>query len=128
MLYATGYQKNLSAFTPGNGGYYSPEKMLRLAAMFRYQILAHDHSGINMRLDASLGWQTADEAAASLKPLAAEVQYTLSPGHNSGLAATADLSIYCKANQNWRYGLLLSGQNSPDYSSFSSQIYLMYAW
>lgn len=128
LLYATGYQKNLSPFTPGNGGYYSPEKLLRVAAMTRYQILSKNDTGLNLRLDASLGWQTSSEATASLDPLAPNPKYTLNPNQNSGFAATLDLDMYHSVDTYWRYGLLFSGQSSPDYSFLSGQIYLTYTW
>lgn len=128
VIFATGYQKNLSPFTPGNGGYYSPESLLRIAAMGRYQLLSKDDTGLNLRLDVSAGWQTAHEAAASLDPLAPDVTYAISPSNSSGFATTLDLDAHYNVSQNLRYGLLFSGQSSPDYSFLSAHIYLTYAW
>jgi hypothetical protein len=83
---------------------------------------------LNLRLDASLGWQTSSEATASLDPLAPNPKYTLNPNQNSGFAATLDLDMYHSVGTYWRYGLLFSGQSSPDYSFLSGQIYLTYTW
>ncbi len=128
VIYTTSYQNNLSPFTPGNGGYYSPEKLLRLAAMARYQLLSKGDTGLNLRLDVSAGWQTAHEAAASLDPLAPDITYALSPSDSSGFATTLDLDTHYNVSRNWRYGLLFSGQKSPDYSFLSAHIYLTYLW
>ncbi len=128
-LYTTAYAYNLSQFTPGHGGYYSPEYLLRLGGLIRYARDWHEQgAGWHTRFQAGLGWQQAHEAAASLNPLTGEGANDYAANTSRGLAGHLELELGYITQSRWRFGLLLVAQESPSYSLFKGLLYVGYRW
>ncbi|HES76730.1 MAG TPA: hypothetical protein ENO09_06975 [bacterium] len=128
-LFATAYTNNLSQFTPGHGGYYSPQYLLRLGGLLRYASnMPKDSPGWHTRLQAGLGWQQAHEEAADYNPLTGEDPDYYKASTSRGLSGSAELELSYVTQKQWRVGLLLFAQESPSYSSFKGTLSASYRW
>jgi tetratricopeptide (TPR) repeat protein len=119
-LYASHFAKNLSAFEPGHGGYFSPERFLKLGALVSYDTRLDP---LELKLLAGLGWGWSRQAAAAGNPL-----LDLEPGkyaatQSDGLAYHARLDGYWPLGARWGLGFTLGGQKSPDYTDWRAGLY-----
>jgi hypothetical protein len=117
-----GYQKNLSGFTFGQGGYFSPQRFV--------------HGGVNLswRREGTVRWEAVvepgyDEYAAASSPL-----YPLSgtsdtaPGASSaGASFNGHLAIGIKLGSHLETALSGSIQRAPEYQELSAGLVLRLA-
>lgn len=140
-LTALKYQKNLSYFTYGHGGYFSPQRFYSLAFPVEWQ---HRYGRLNYALKAAVGVQYLREDSAPYFP-------TL-PWLQSGTAGILPLlppalqgTVIYKGQQKtgmgysfsgvWEYqvqpklwlGGMLGLDNARDYRQFTGGVYLRYA-
>lgn len=74
------WDKNLSHFTLGQGGYYSPQKLLR--AGLQFDLLTAEAKGWQVRVKGSLSWNKAEEASVARYPLNKTGQFYASSTSN----------------------------------------------
>jgi len=120
-MYASAFDKNLTYYTPGFGGYYSPQTSLSAgpAAAFEQQI-----GPIKVNAYAGLGWGYVQQAAADGNPLTGANPGFYPASSSSGLATHFDVNTEWAIDHNWTLGLNLAGQNSPDYEEWRAWLYL----
>jgi tetratricopeptide (TPR) repeat protein len=119
-LYASRFDKNLSAFESGHGGYFSPERFLKLGALASFDTRL---DRLELKLLAGLGWGWSRQAAAAGNPL-----LDLEPGkypatQSDGLAYHARLDGHWPLTARWSLGFTLGGQKSPDYTDWRAGVY-----
>ncbi|MGK0673795.1 MAG: cellulose synthase subunit BcsC-related outer membrane protein [Halothiobacillaceae bacterium] len=119
-LYASRFDKNLSAFEPGHGGYFSPERFVKLGALASYETQL---DRLELKLLAGLGWGWSRQAAAPGNPLtgAEPDKYPATQSH--GLAYHARLDGLWPLTARWGIGFTLGGQKSPDYTDWRTGVY-----
>lgn len=117
------HDRNLSHFTWGHGGYFSPRMLGRLSLLGALETNLFD---MPLRLRAGLGYQTQNEAAAPLYPLAPDGrEYAASS--SQGLAATLELAGQRRLNaQGWAIEFALREQASPAYNEFAGLLRIRY--
>ena len=108
------FQHNLSGFTFGNGGYYSPQRFHKIGMAVNFQTL--DARRFVVKGSAFAGWQTAFQDRAPLFPLAPTSAFTAATtgsGPNYYLSTDA---IY-RLSSHWALQGDVSYQRSPQYNS-----------
>jgi tetratricopeptide (TPR) repeat protein len=107
------YQRNLSAYEFGHGGYFSPQRYLQLGALALYQ----GRSG-QVDLDAELGighnWHR--QAAAPGNPLTGAQPGKYPASTEGGLVYRARIQASWPLAPGWRVGGSLSAQQGANYS------------
>lgn len=122
-MYTSAFDKNLSYYTPGFGGYYSPQTSLNIgpAAALERRIGA-----LQLNAYAGLGWGYVKQASADGNPLTGENPGWYPSSSSNGLAAHLDIDAKLPLDRNWSLGLNLAGQNSPDYEEWRAWLYASY--
>jgi len=112
-LYMSHFQRNLSAFSFGHGGYFSPHLYTQLGGLALYETRVQQ---LELKVLAGAGYSWKRQEAAPYNPLTGE-----GPGY---YAASNDQSLVYKAQldgtwpifHNWRLGFSLGAQKSTGYS------------
>lgn len=124
------FDKNLSYFTYGHGGYFSPQQFVTLAVPVEWQ----KRSGrLSYQIKGSVGVQNVRTDGAPLFPLDGVLQaaagnpyYTGSsrtgPGYNLGAALEYQLE------PRWFLGSRFALDNARDYRQFSGSVYVRHAF
>lgn len=124
-FYGTAFNKNLSAFEPGHGGYFSPKLMYRLGGMAEYTLRLQD---LQLTLNAGIGWTENQERAAPGNPLTGLEPEKYRAARNSGMAYHAMLQGLWRLNPLWELGFHIGGQTSPEYEGWHAGIHLEHHW
>jgi len=122
-LYYTAYAENLSHFTLGHGGYYSPQRMLQLGIGASW---LRERQRSVLHFEASLGYQSQHEDAVAYFPL--------NPGgslwqatDSEGMSGRVQLSWACQLGESrWQWDGLLSASEGVDYAQRSGWLFLRY--
>jgi hypothetical protein len=114
------YQRNLSAYEFGHGGYFSPERFLQLGAYAEY---AAQFGKLSLNAEAALGYNWNRQAAAPENPLtgANPGKYPASTG--KGVVYRAHVDAAWRLTPRWRIGLTLGTQEGANYSDTRAGIY-----
>lgn len=129
MISWTHYIHNLYGFTWGQGGYFSPQKLLQTGLTLQFQtqpgrVVAAGH--------ASVGWQSMDERAAPCFALAPPVTGGVCSGpvatHSQGLTANVQLLSAWQFASHWELTGALALRASPSYSDHAAMVGLRYAF
>ena len=122
-MYTSAFDKNLSYYTPGFGGYYSPQASLNIGPT-----LAIDQQlgALKLSAYAGLGWGYVKQAAADGNPLTGADPGFYPSSSSSGLATHLDVDAKLPLDRNWTLGLNLGGQSSPDYEEWRAWLYASY--
>ncbi|MEW5839026.1 MAG: cellulose synthase subunit BcsC-related outer membrane protein [Pseudomonadota bacterium] len=123
VLYASAFDKNLSYYTPGFGGYFSPEASVNITPALVYEGALGD---VELKTQAGLGWGYAKQASADGNPLTGQDPGKYPGGSSSGLASFLDLDAQLPLDKSWTLGLNLGGQSSPDYEEWYAWLYARY--
>ncbi|SDB11257.1 Flp pilus assembly protein TadD, contains TPR repeats [Pseudomonas sp. NFACC23-1] len=137
-----GYDKDLSDFTLGQGGYYSPQHYYSLGVPLDYAWRNDDWS---VRLEGSLGWAYATTQASELYPLEGAGANWLSHVQQAGFSAEdvsqvkaasstsgANMRLQGLVERRLSDHLVLGGglawQHSEDYAPSRALLYLRYTF
>lgn len=117
------YNKNLSHFTFGQGGYFSPKSMLQ--GMIGGRFLTKQGGTSLLRGNAGVGIQTNRQAATPLFPNKPDGRWH-SATTSSGVAVGLDLEGLYMLSDQWVLGGALAVNVAPDYNDFSVRLSLQY--
>ncbi|UVM70429.1 cellulose synthase subunit BcsC-related outer membrane protein [Pseudomonas alvandae] len=137
-----GYDKDLSEFTLGQGGYYSPQQYYSLGVPLDY---AWRNADWSVRLEGSLGWAYATTQASELYPLegaganwlssvqqagftAENVNQVKAAGSTSGANVRLQGLVERRLSDHLVLGGGLAWQHSEDYAPSRALLYLRYTF
>lgn len=124
-LYVSGFSENLSAFTPGHGGYFSPRLFVKSGLVADYLV---EQTSRRVRLTGSLGYAFSESASADGLPLEGGLPGFVAASRSSGLAYSLEASLRSQLVGNWWGELQAGTQQSPDYDDWRVQIRLEHRW
>lgn len=122
------YQKDLSDYTFGQGGYYSPQQYFSLAVPLTWRQRTENWS---FDLGGSVSWsrsRTAGQARYPVNPgftLASNPVSASSSG--SGFGYTLQATVERRITPHWSVGLAMDIQQAKDYTPSHGLIYLRYS-
>ncbi|WP_300843270.1 cellulose synthase subunit BcsC-related outer membrane protein [Tepidimonas sp.] len=113
-----GYRRDLSAFTWGHGGYFSPRSFVSAGAALQFQTVSHSRWLLSGRLSAQ--WQSIERDSAPCHPLAAPATPTICtnayPGERkNGLAGQVELRAVARLSDQWQVTASLGYRRGPAY-------------
>jgi hypothetical protein len=124
-LTAIRYTENLSHFTIGHGGYFSPSHLLSVGPAFDVR---GRHNSASFRIEGGLDWQDLSEAAsdyfpddAALQAANGDRQYTGST--REGIGARLSATVEWRVSNNTVAGLRLEGVRGEDFDEVRLQVY-----
>jgi len=115
------YDRNLSHFTVGHGGYFSPRSMHRIGAGIDFLTREGAPWSIGGHLFA--GWQRSSEDAAPFFPLADDGR-RFDGGTNEGLGADGELRAVVRLAENWQLAAGFRFVKSPDFDELGGGVFL----
>ncbi len=120
---AESYEENLSFFTRGHGGYFSPEYLLQthLFLQFLTQEGYHHLIGGN----AMLGYQTNRQERAPFFPLNSDGRFYQSERSSTPIGAATVEGAFL-LSPNWKAGITLHAAATADYDEFYAGLTLTY--
>lgn len=124
-LYISQFRRNLSAFEPGHGGYFSPSRSTTLGGMGRYETSL---GTLALTFTGGLGWNYNREAAAAGNPItgARPDQYPAATG--SGLAYHGRIEGLQPLGSHWVLGFGLGLQRSAYFSDRRANVFVQRRW
>ncbi len=123
-LLAQTYQYNLSKFTLGHGGYFSPQQLIQLGVRGRY--LSAEHRDYLWQTDIAIGYQYHKEDSTPYFPLNPNNQ-NYAENSDRGIATQWDIAAVKNIGQTpWQVGGIFRGRASPQYNDFAGMIFLRY--
>jgi predicted Zn-dependent protease len=138
-----GYDKDLSEYTLGQGGYYSPQQYYSMGVPFNY---AWRNADWSVQLESSLGWSFSKSDSSDLYPLdgpagkffarAAAAGLAIDEGSalTSAASSSTGLSISLRGvverrlSDHWVVGSGISWQHSEGYAPSHAMLYLRYTF
>ncbi len=122
---ATGFDENLSHFTFGHGGYFSPDKFLSVGPVFELLGRRDDRS---FRLEGGLAWQEVRESRSPFFPNNAVLQAASGnpryPGDSrDGLGLRLAASVEWRVTERAVAGVRLEGVRGEDADEVRLQVY-----
>ena len=138
-IYLSGFEDNLSGFAPGQGGYFSPDRLVGTGLSGRWR-RGSDTDPWYLEIRASGGFQTHKEAAHELIPDQALRDQVLallglnpddlgSFGSNreSGFAGTLEIEGLRRiGSTRWHWGGYARGRVSPEFDNFATMLIVRY--
>ena len=121
-LYATAFERNLSAFEPGHGGYFSPSSFTKVGIMADYNTQLMNHLEINTR--AGIGWGWNRQAAADGNPLTGEGSGKYVASQDNGINYHGQLDLIWNVRPQWQLGFSVGGQQSPEYTNWQTGLFI----
>lgn len=128
-LVAQHFSQNLSQFTLGHGGYFSPQRYVALGGHLDFQ--TEEQSGFVLHGRVALNWVSQTESAAPCFPSGMTVLQTqclndYASSSKTGLASTAQLFGVWRLSPYWQTGGGLIVRQSPNYHDYAFQVFLRY--
>lgn len=122
-LHLQRYDRNLSHFTLGHGGYFSPESLagLGLSAAF----LTAESAEWMVRGLFNVGYQSLEEASSPFFPRAPDGR-TYADNDDSGVTFTGQLESVWRLSDHWQAGASLFLQRSPEFDDEAANLFLRY--
>lgn len=122
-IYTSSFNKNLSYYTPGFGGYFSPQASINLGGVAVYEGRL---DAVKLNAQAGLGWGYAKQAAADGNPLTGSEPGKYAGYSSNGLATHIDIDAQLPLDRDWTLGLNLGGLSSPGYEEWRAWLYARY--
>ena len=126
------FEHDLSAYTLGQGGYYSPQRYFSLALPASYRQRTPDWS---WELGGSLSWSTSKTDDGLRYPLQGLIPETLPDrdaieegGSSSGFGYTLNAVVEHRLTEHWRVGGRVDIQQADDYAPSHFMFYLRYTF
>ncbi|MCB1230113.1 MAG: BCSC C-terminal domain-containing protein [Verrucomicrobiae bacterium] len=117
------YDKNLSQFTYGHGGYFSPDSLYQ--GMFGVSFLTETGGAWLAEGFLGVGAQTHDTASAPVLPNAPDGRF-YDASSDSGAIFTARLQTLFELNQHWRLGAQAGYAKTAAYEDYAVSLYLSF--
>jgi tetratricopeptide (TPR) repeat protein len=114
------YQRNLSHFTFGHGGYFSPDRFVQLSILGLYETR---HGSLELNLLAGLGYNWNRQASAPYNPLTGEHPDYYPASRGQGLAYKLQGEAHLPITSRWGIGATLGAQKSPYYTDWRAGLY-----
>lgn len=124
------YARNLSAFTWGHGGYFSPQDFASVGLNLLFQ--TEDAKRFVARGQASAGWQAVRQAAAPCFPLVPPLVTphpacsSIDASNSTGLSTSAELSWAYLLSPHWTIEGSLGWRTGPAYRDHAFYLGLRY--
>jgi hypothetical protein len=115
------YARNLGQFTPGHGGYFSPQRYLRLGPAFDFMTAERRDYMLKGRI--AVGATDQHEAAAPRLPLADGGARYAAAGKR-GIARDFELGAVWQATPNLQLGGWLAYRQSPNYEDRAAMFFV----
>lgn len=124
-VYFSRFNKNLRAFEPGHGGYFSPSRAITIGALARYEMTV---DSMVLTLTGGLGWSYNRELSSAGNPItgARDGQYPAAVGR--GLAYQGRIEGVQKLGPDWSLGFGLGMQRSSTFSDWRANVYAKRHW
>ena len=122
-MYTSAFDKNLSYYAPGFGGYYSPQASVNIGPAVA---IDQQYGALKLNVYAGLGWGYVQQAAADGNPLTGAEPGQYAASSSGGLSTHLDIDAKLPLDRNWTLGLNLAGQSSPDYEEWRAWLYASY--
>lgn len=121
------YDENLSRFTFGHGGYFSPQGLHRISFGAAFQ--TNDGERFVLRGSGGIGWQTTDEDATVQFPSASGAARGISidGSRNSGLAVQGQLDGVYRLSDRLSLGFRTDTILSQDFQEFGIGVFLRFS-
>jgi len=126
------YQQDLSGYTLGQGGYYSPQHYLSVALPVSYRQRVQDWS---WELGGSVSWSQARTDDSRRYPLPSllpeglpDKDATLVGGSSSGMGYTLNGMVEHRLTDHWRIGGRIDIQQADDYTPSHATLFLRYTF
>lgn len=127
------YAKDLSGYTLGQGGYYSPQRYVSLSLPIQY---AWRNSDWSYRLSGSVSWSRSHTNASNDYPIAgllpaqmsAGLNSTSASGSGSGFGYTVGAQVERRLSKHVVVGAAIDIQRANDYSPSRAMLYLRYTF
>jgi hypothetical protein len=114
------YSKNLSFFTPGHGGYFSPQRYWRVGPSIDF--LTEENSQFLIKGRVSTGRTIQTEAATPFFPLCSSCPNTddwkYSENRSHGGANDREVSGVWRLNDHVQIGAMFAKRHSPQYDDY----------
>lgn len=128
-LIAQHFSQNLSQFTLGHGGYFSPQRYVALGGHLDFQ--TEEQQGFVLHGRFAFNWVNQTENAAPCFPLGGAVLQTqcltdYASSSKTGLASTAQLFGAWRLSPHWQTGGGFVLRQSPNYHDYAFQVFLRY--
>jgi len=122
------YQKDLSDYTFGQGGYYSPQRYLSLSVPVTYRQRTENWS---FDLGGSLSWSQSHTQGQQRYPVNPGFTLASNPTSSSssgrGFGYTLQALIERRVTAHWSVGLAMDIQQAKDYTPSHGLLYLRYS-
>jgi hypothetical protein len=120
-----GYDKNLSGFTVGQGGYFSPQRFTALTFPLDWQ--GRD-GRLSWRLNASIGVQSFREDPSPFNAATGLGSFSATSSSHRGLAYNVAAIVEYRVASKLYLGGALGFNNARDYRQVTGSAYLRYAF
>ncbi|MFP1979792.1 cellulose synthase complex outer membrane protein BcsC [Lonsdalea quercina] len=120
------YQKDLSGYTYGQGGYYSPQRYLSLGVPVTYRQRMENWS---LDLGGSVSWSRSKTAGQRRYPVYPGFfsDQASSNGSSQGIGYTLQAQVERRLTEHWTLGLGVDIQKAKDYTPSHALLYLRYS-
>ena len=126
------YQKDLSGYTLGQGGYYSPQQYFSMAVPLNYRQRIDDWS---WELSGSASWSRAATKGQSRYPISGLLpsnnQFNNEEntgGSSSGVGYTLEALVERRLSSHWYLGAAIDIQQAKDYTPSHGLLYVRYSF
>jgi len=117
------YQHNLSQFTPGHGGYFSPQSFLQLKANLDFLTMENRKAILKGHLDAGRVFKR--EATTPIIPLSGYSDFGNYPGSREwGWAYTVELEGAVQLSKHVQMGTQISYRAAPQYNETAAMLFV----
>ncbi|MEC5319494.1 cellulose synthase complex outer membrane protein BcsC [Brenneria populi subsp. brevivirga] len=121
------YQKDLSGYSFGQGGYYSPQRYFSVGVPVNYRQRTENWS---WELGGSVSWSRSSTKSQRRYPLSGALGSPdpVDPGGSShGIGYTVQAAIERRLSSHWTLGVGVDIQQAKDYTPSHGMIYLRYS-
>jgi predicted Zn-dependent protease len=124
-LYISSFSRNLGAFEPGHGGYFSPSRSTTLGGLGRYETSL---GTLALTFTGGLGWSYNREAMAAGNPITGTSPGKYLAATGSGLAYHGRIEGLQPLDSHWVLGFGLGLQRSTDFSDWRANVFVQRRW
>lgn len=122
MLEFQQYDRNLSFFTAGHGGYFSPQQLIKVAATLN--ALSEEGRSFIVDAEGSLGYQRHREESTPLFPLSTDEAGSYASSSRSGLGLNLEAKGVWLVSSRWQLGGGFGMRASPRYDDIYGNLFV----
>jgi Tfp pilus assembly protein PilF len=117
------YQNNLSQFTLGHGGYFSPSRLFQLGLATNF--LTTEGQWFVLSGNASLGFQTQREESSPFFPLNPDGR-SYAADSSTGITGSLELKGIMRLSEHWQLGGGVSVRQTADFADQAGMLFLRF--